>query len=273
MSEEKIRSTISEARELGISLMVIAGGEPLVREEIVPITREFPEILFLVFTNGLLLDEELVQVLRKQRNFVPVISLEGHEPYTDHRRGEGVHMALRRTMRLLERHKLFWSVSLTVTSGNLDMVTNDQFVGELVDSGCRLFFFLEYTPITEDTEDWVVTEKQRVRLLDSRDAFRSKYPALFVAVPGDEEEIGGCLSAGRGFIPVRAVGDVEPCPFAPYSDANLRDVSLREALQSDFLRAIRDNDERLSETEGGCALYAERDWVNSLLVKQQEIPR
>jgi len=44
--------------ELGISFMVIAGGEPLVRQEILDITRDFPEIIFLVFTNGLLINEE-----------------------------------------------------------------------------------------------------------------------------------------------------------------------------------------------------------------------
>ena len=95
--------------------------------------------------------------------------------------------------------------------------------------------------------------------------FRAKFPALFIAVPGDEEEIGGCLSAGRGFIHISAEGDVEPCPFAPYSDANLRDLSLKDALQSEFLRNIRQNHAQLSETEGGCALWIEREWVRSLL--------
>jgi len=58
MEEDKLRSIIAEAKELGISFMVIAGGEPLVRQEILDITRDFPEIIFLVFTNGLLINEE-----------------------------------------------------------------------------------------------------------------------------------------------------------------------------------------------------------------------
>ncbi len=45
---------------------------------------------------------------------------------------------------------------------------------------------------------------------------------MFIEVPGDEDEIGGCLGAGKGFIHISAEGDVEPCPFAPYSDMNLR---------------------------------------------------
>jgi MoaA/NifB/PqqE/SkfB family radical SAM enzyme len=94
---------------------------------------------------------------------------------------------------------------------------------------------------------------------------RSRCSALFIAIPGDEDEIGGCLSAGLGFVHVNAAGDVEPCPFAPYSDTNVTDMSLKEALQSPFLKRIRDNHGRLRETEGGCALWVERDWARSLL--------
>ncbi len=84
-------------------------------------------------------------------------------------------------------------------------------------------------------------------------------------MPEDEEEMGGCMSAGKGFIHINAEGDVEPCPFAPYSDTNLNESTLREALQSEFLRKIRQNNEHLSETEGGCALWIKREWVRSVL--------
>jgi MoaA/NifB/PqqE/SkfB family radical SAM enzyme len=265
MSEDQLRSIIAEAKELGISFMMIAGGEPLVRQEILDITKNFPEITLLVFTNGLLLNEEVVTKLKGQRNFVPVISLEGYEEDTDERRGKGVYQRLEGIVRKLKSQGIFWSVSLTVTRPNFATVTDEQFVKNLVGLGCKLFFFVEYTPVREDTEDWLITDEQRVKLLSRRDSFRSQYPALFVAIPGDEEEIGGCLSAGKGFIHINAQGDVEPCPFAPYSDTNLRDMSLKDALQSEFLKKIRENHGHLNETEGGCALWVEREWVRSLL--------
>jgi MoaA/NifB/PqqE/SkfB family radical SAM enzyme len=68
MSEKKLRSIIVEAKELGISFIVIGGGEPLVRREILDIVHDFPEIIFLVFTNGLLIDEELSAKLKTQKN-------------------------------------------------------------------------------------------------------------------------------------------------------------------------------------------------------------
>ncbi len=265
MSEEKIRSIFGEAKELGIYFIVIAGGEPLVRQEMLDITKDFPEIVFLIFTNGLLINEEILRKLKGQRNIVPVISLEGYEEDTDERRGEGVYERLLRIVKKLKSRGIFWSVSLTVTRSNFATITDEQFVKSLVDLGCKLFFFPEYTPIVEGTEDWIPTEEQRANLSTLRDSLRSKFSALFITIPGDEEEIGGCLSAGRGFVHINAEGDVEPCPFAPYSDTNLRDSSLKDALQSEFLKTIRQNHERLSEAEGGCALWVEREWVRSLL--------
>ena len=77
MSADKLRSIVEEADQLGISFVVLAGGEPLVRREILDITVDFPQIVFLMFTNGLLLEDGLLSKLRKQRNVVPVVSLEG----------------------------------------------------------------------------------------------------------------------------------------------------------------------------------------------------
>jgi len=265
---DKMRSIVAEARELGVSFIMIAGGEPLVRIEILDIIKDFPEITFLVFTNGLLIDEKLAKKLKRNRNFVPVISLEGSAEDTDRRRGKGVYNRIQRAAGILKKNGIFWSVSLTVTRFNLDQIMDENFVNNLVSLGCKLFFFVEYTPVSEGTESWLLTDGQRTNLIEHRNTFRSQYPALFVAIPGDEEEIGGCLSAGKGFVHINAQGDVEPCPFAPYSDTSLNDVTLKEALKSDFLKKIRDNHQHLHETEGGCALWVEREWVKSLLHKK-----
>jgi len=265
MTTEKLHGIFSEASELGISFCVLAGGEPLVRKEIIEITRDYPKILFLVFTNGLLMTDQVLQKMKGQANFIPVISMEGYEAGTDGRRGEGVYKKLLNVIQKIKKQNLFWSVSLTVTRENFKGVTDVGFLKSLVDMGCKLFFFLEYTPIKEGTEDWILTDDQRNRLTQIRDKLRSTFNALFITVPGDEEEIGGCMSAGKGFIHINAEGDVEPCPFAPYSDTNLNTSTLKEALQSDFLRTIRQNHEHLSETDGGCALWIKREWVKSVL--------
>jgi len=265
LSSEELRKVVREAQEIGISFFVLGGGEPLVRPEIVDIIMEYPDIIFFMFTNGLLIDEKLLAKFRKNRNVVPVLSIEGYEDDTDGRRGQGVFKNLQRIIDMLRKNNIFYSVSITVTQSNFETVTSDTFVADLANLGCKFFLYVEYSPIKEDTNHWVISLKQRERLMERIQKYRKQYRSLFIAVPGDEEEIGGCLSAGRGFVHIGADGALEPCPFAPFSDANIRNTPLREALQSDFLKQIRLNHDQLEETEGGCALWVKREWVKTLL--------
>ena len=150
-----------------------------------------------MFTNGLLIDEALALKLKTIRNFVPIISLEGFEQDTDERRGEGVYERIQGTVAKLKKQGIFWGVSLTVTSINLPHVTDDGSSATSSPWVARLFFLVEYTPVTPETEGWLLSDAQRKTLLSARDAYRKQYPALFVAIPGDEEDIGGCLPPAR----------------------------------------------------------------------------
>ncbi len=265
LSSEELRDVVAQADRLGISFFVIAGGEPLMRPEIVDIARDFPRIVFLLVTNGFFLDSALIARLSGQRNTIPVLSLEGNRAETDERRGRGVHERLRKKMEELRKEGLFFSLSLTVTRENFTVVTDEGFVENALKAGCRFFLFLEYTPMREGTDDWSITDRQREDMKGIITSFRKRHSAVFIAVPWDEEETGGCLASGRGFVHISARGDLEPCPFAPYSDANLKRVPLKEALQSRFLRSLRESHDRLTETAGGCALWKNREMVKSLL--------
>jgi MoaA/NifB/PqqE/SkfB family radical SAM enzyme len=265
LNDAEMRKVISEARELGISFMVLAGGEPLTRAGVIPITGDFPDVIFLVFTNGMLIDNAMIGRFKAQRNVVPILSLEGFERETDDRRGKGIYRHLQETIKKLNSHRIFFGTSLTVTRANYATVTDERFVRHLAGEGCKLFFFSEYTAIDPLTQEWEISGAQRAGLAGLMKSFRARYKALFVSVPGDEDQFGGCLSAGRGFIHVSSEGNVEPCPFVPYSDSNLRDLSLRQALQSALLKRIRENNVLETGGHGGCVLWEKREWVQMLV--------
>jgi MoaA/NifB/PqqE/SkfB family radical SAM enzyme len=265
LSEEKLRSIFREARQLGISFSVLAGGEPLVRPEILDITQQYPEIISLMFTNGTLIDDATLDRFRAQRNLVPVLSIEGYQEDTDGRRGQGVYEYLQTVIPKLQERGIFYAVSMTVTHSNYDTVMGEPFIEKLIGLGCQLFVYLEYTPIREGTEGWVITPEQRSRISGLMSGYREKYPALFVAMPGDEAPFGGCLAGGRGFVHISADGDLEACPFAPYSDTNLREMSLQEGLRSELLATIRENAARLKRERGGCALWGKREAIEALM--------
>ena len=92
---------------------------------------------------------------------------------------------------------------------------------------------------------------------------------VYVSFPGDEKSSGGCVAAGRGFFHINSHGGAEPCPFSPYSDINVRDTSLRDALNSALFRALRENGHLLEDHAGGCVLYEKRDLVEALLAQSR----
>ncbi|MBC8182222.1 radical SAM protein [candidate division KSB1 bacterium] len=265
LGDEKLWQIAAEAKELGVSFFVIAGGEPFLRPVLLDIMKEYPEIIFLVFTNGTLIDDWKIKRFKEQKNVVPMISLEGNQEETDERRGDGTFEQLQQTMIKMKKLGIFFGLSLTLVRKNFDTITAEEFISKCAKLGCKFFLFLEYTPTQPGTESWVLTDNQRSQVSALMKKYRSKYPALFIAVPWDEDDVGGCLSAGRGFVHINARGDLEPCPFAPFSDTNVRDYSLKDALQSKLCEKIRQTPELAKENGDGCILWKERDLVKSLI--------
>lgn len=265
MSPEILTSVVRQAAELGVSVIVIAGGEPLVRrEEIFALAKAHPEILFPVFTNGLLIDETTASAIAANRNIVPVISFEGFRAETDLRRGSGVYDRLLSVSVRLKDRNCFFGCSVTTTRDNFLQVTGTPFIRQMIDAGARVFTFVEYVPMAPGTENLVLTHEQKKTLQAVLADYNTEFPALFIGFPGDEDTYGGCLAAGRGFVHVSPSGDLEPCPAAPFSDANLTAVPLRDALLSRLLGRIRSDHALLTESSGGCALRAKRALVGDL---------
>jgi len=265
MTSAKLKEVIGEAHELGVSIILLAGGEPLIRPDLFKITAKFPDIIFPIFTNVMLLNPATITEFKKQKNVLPIISMEGMRGETNERRGEGVYDHLVRIIERIKKTSIFFGLSFTMTRQTFDTLTNEDFIKSLVKLGSKLFFFIDYIPVQDGTEEMELTPEQTRSVYGLMENFRSKFPALFVAFPGDEEQFGGCLSSGRGFVHVAPDGSLEPCPFAPYSDASLNDLSLKDALKSKFLETIRENRDKLDESNGGCALWVQREWVKSLI--------
>ena len=91
---------------------------------------------------------------------------------------------------------------------------------------------------------------------------------VFISFPGDEKSSGGCLAAGRGFFHINSHGGAEPCPFSPYSDINVKNTSLRQALRSPLFTALREQNVLLEDHSGGCVLFERRETVEALLAQR-----
>ena len=266
LSGDEWEDIFNQAREIGISFIVLAGGEPLLREDVIRKASEFPEILFPVFTNGTLLNDDYMRLFDKNRNLVPIFSIEGDEKTTDSRRGDGVYNQLIDSMEAMRKRNIIFGASLTFTKGNLNSLIADEFIDYLHGLGCKVVFFIEYVPVNGNTVGLAPGDSERKMLLNKIVYLREKYSdMLFMSFPGDEKDSGGCLAAGRGFFHINSHGGAEPCPASPYSDVNVMDASLLEVLDSKLFKSLRDGGLLLDDHEGGCVLFEHKDEVERLL--------
>ena len=266
LSGEEWGDIFNEAKDLGISFIVLAGGEPMLRQDVILKASDFPEILFPIFTNGTMLDEDYLKLLDKHRNLVPILSIEGDEEVTDSRRGEGVYSKLVDSMELMKKNNIIFGASLTFTKDNLSTLLSDEYIEKLHDFGCKVIFFIEYVPVNGETIELAPSDNERELLFNEINRLRKEYDdMLFLSFPGDEKTSGGCLAAGRGFFHINSHGGAEPCPASPYSDINVKDTSLLEALNSKLFKSLRDGGLLMDDHEGGCVLFEHEDEVKKLL--------
>ena len=266
LTGEQWERIFEEADQLGVSFILLAGGEPLLRKDVIEAAGKNANILFPVFTNGTLLNEAYLELLNKRRNLVPVISIEGKQGITDARRGTGIYGIITKAMDDLHERKLIFGVSVTVTKTNIQEVTSESFIEDLQKKGCKLVLYVEYVPVTSESLNIAPGDDERKILTDFISKARSDHRNIvFVSFPGDEKSSGGCIAAGRGFFHINSHGGAEPCPFSPYSDVNVRDTSLKEALISKLFRILQNGDYLKDDHQGGCVLYEKREEVEKLM--------
>lgn len=266
LSAEQWGNIFQQAADLGVGFILLAGGEPFIRRDVLTIAGKYSGILFPVFTNGTMINDSYLELLEQNRNVIPIVSIEGKQETTDARRGAGIYQRLHCSMRELHNRGLLFGASVTVTNKNMSEVLSDSFVNELDSSGCKAIIYVEYVPIDRRTADLALDDAARDRMDERLHVIRGSYPdMLMLSFPGDEKKSGGCLAAGRGFFHINASGGAEPCPFSPYSDINVADTSLREALQSHLFQQLRQKGNLMQEHSGGCVLFKQEEQVKMLL--------
>ena len=265
LKRDEWKRIFDEARDIGVSFIILAGGEPMIRRDIIEAAGKVQEIIFPIITNGTLINDEYIKLLKKRRNLISVISIEGGEYITDKRRGKGTYAIIDKAMNLLKSNRIITGASITVTKENLDDVLSDGYVTWLGEKGCSVVLFIEYVDASGKSQLSIGDEERKImeeRLNELRDKHSNM---LLIAFPGDERKAGGCLAAGRGFFHINFQGGAEPCPFSPYSDVNIRDTNLRAALKSDLFRKLNESDLLNKEHRGGCVLFEQDDEVKELL--------
>lgn len=231
---DEINSVIEQGKALGTHIYIYTGGEPLVRKaDLIRLCELHPDCAFLCFTNATLIDEAFCQEMIKVKNFIPAISAEGDEAATDGRRGTGTYEKVAAAMKLLHAHELPFGVSICYTHENAHSVASDEYFDWLIEQGALFAWIFTYMPVGKDAPTALMpTVEDRSMLYAFNRRIRTEKPILTLDFQHDGEFVGGCIAGGRRYLHINAAGDVEPCVFIHYSNANIRDMSLLDCLKS-----------------------------------------
>ena len=242
LSLEEIDSIICQGKELGVYMYIYTGGEPMVRkDDLIKLCEMHDDCIFLCFTNATLIDEKFAGEMLRVGNFVPAISLEGSEPDTDSRRGDGVYQKVIRAMDLLREKKLVYGISACYTSANYDSITSDEYYDKLIELGASFIWYFHYMPVGNDAAPGLLPNpEQRLEVYHRIRKLRATKPLFAMDFQNDAEYVGGCIAGGRRYLHINANGDVDPCVFIHYSDSNIREKTLLECLQGPIFMAYHD---------------------------------
>jgi MoaA/NifB/PqqE/SkfB family radical SAM enzyme len=257
---------ITEAKtDWGLRFIVISGGEPLAyRSEgkgLLDAAEKHPDVFFMFYTNGTLIDEKTAQRMADLGNITPAISVEGWRERTDERRGAGVFDQVLAAMERLRRTGVFFGISLTATRHNVEEIFSDEFVDFFFEKQRAFYGWdFQYMPIGRSyTLDLMPTPQQRLWMWQrSWEIVRKR--KIFMADFWNHATISnGCIAGGRarggGYMYIDWNGAVTPCVFVPYSPVNINDIyakggTLNDIWTNPFFADIRNWQEDYKQNKG-----------------------
>ena len=266
LSLEAIDNMLSSAEEMGVFLFVITGGEPLLRDGILEVLGRHRRLLFLMITNGLLMDKETADKIARAGNIVTVVSVEGSKEQTDARRGMGVYDQVGSAMRRLRDAGAVFGFSAMVTRKNFETLGSDEFIKEMVENECAMGFYTEYIPVGSAAQwELVLEDEERLKFRERVLSIRKNKPIMVAHLPEDEYGPDNrCMALDGGCAHINARGDVEPCPFTHFASDNIREKTLAQVLRSEFLTRIRASEAAVRCGKLGCSLFENREMVEEI---------
>lgn len=106
--------------------------------------------------------------------------------------------------------------------------------------GAKFCWLFTYMPVGVGSPTHLMVSAQQRRMMYERvRAFRKTKPIFTIDFWNDGEYVNGCVAGGKYYLHINANGDIEPCAFIHYSDSNIREKSLIEALQSPLFASYR----------------------------------
>jgi MoaA/NifB/PqqE/SkfB family radical SAM enzyme len=241
LSFEKLDEIMTDTRKLGITTVLFSGGEPLMRkDDILKLCRKHNQLAFAMFTNGTLIDEAFADEMAIIGNLTVFLSIEGFREKTDFRRGSGTFDKVVAAMDILKKRDIGFGFSVCYHSQNWEEICSDEFLDFLREKGAWFGWMFNYMPVGSGADlSLCLNATQRALVKTKIETYMEKHQFAIIDFANLGHKAFGCVAAGNDFVHINANGDMEPCAFFHYSDVNIHDKPLSEALASNFFKHFR----------------------------------
>ena len=234
LTTDELKTVISGALELGSSLVIFTGGEPMLRDDlyelIAHVDRE--KAMPMMFTNGQFLTQENVARLKDAGLMTMNISVDSGDPeiHNKLRRMPGLFdQAIAGGKRAMEAGILTglstYANTRALRTGNLERLLkfaqdegfNEVTIFDCIPSGKWLKQF-----------DIVLTPDEKKQVIELGEKYHNMDHPMGVISQSkvNSPEGAGCFGAYSQFY-LTAYGDINPCDFNPISFGNVRDLPIQ----------------------------------------------
>jgi radical SAM protein with 4Fe4S-binding SPASM domain len=266
LSTEEAYAVIDQIRKTGTPVVVLSGGEPLLREDIFAIAQYGTErgLRMVMGTSGMFIDRTAAARLREAGIRAVAISLDSADPAThDAFRGTaGVWDRAVAAIRNCRSEGIDVRINMSAVSSRFSDIAGIIDLGTTLGVRDYQVFFPVPTGRARGKEHGSPQEHERLIrqiLAMYRDSDLSIRPTCAPQFRRIADELGiknpawgrGCI-AGISYCRIYANGDVTPCPYLPVSAGNVRTTPFPEIWQSSEIFAALRDPGRLTGKCGRC---------------------
>jgi radical SAM protein with 4Fe4S-binding SPASM domain len=270
LSTDAAKMLIHQIAEVSKPLLILSGGEPLLRKDIFELIRYGTGrgLKMAMGSNGMLIDDDVARNLKNAGITTVSISLDSSIPalHDEFRGVDGSWQSAIEAIRALRRNNVITQVNTTVTKQNYDDIDDIMSLAEKLGVENFHLFFLVPTGRGARIED--ISAEMYERMIESTFSKSGKHnlnvkPSCAPQFMRIAQETGidmkrwvrGCM-AGLYYCRIYPTGEVTPCPYLPIKLGNIRETSFKEIwYKSEVLRNLRD----FKKLKGKCGICEYND--------------
>lgn len=270
LSTDEGKLLIDQIAEVSRPIIVLSGGEPLLRDDVFELARYGTErgLRMSMGTNGTLITDQTARKLKSAGIKKVAISLDSSTPER-HDEFRGVKGSWRRAIKGIEackRNNIDVQINTTITQQNCDDVEDMILLAEKLGASAFHPFFLVPTGRGRKIEDIspVMYEKMIRDVLEKGTKYnlnvRPTCAPQFMRIAEQmglelKHQVRGCI-AGLSYCRIYPTGEVTPCPYLPIKLGNIRERTFKEIwFNSGVLKTLRD----FNNLKGKCGVCEYRE--------------